>query len=490
MKKYQKIWQYILIAGFIILAIFILDKYLALRGVLELSYDFSDEPTLISEITPKGRATDRLKNLTTKETYQSLSGDPVYFGVDVPRSFDNAEVSLTYRNPAQKIIELGLRKSIDWNFELKPLENKFVDQSEWEKLENEQFQFFQKEKNFESIDAFLANPPKDKKIALYNYALKYNFTIDDYQASDQTLEINNALRGKHEFFTYIKDENLDFNFQFQDINWGYGPDDFVVKVYHQDTEIYNDFIVDDGNIEVNGVASELKEKKVELTNLGEGLYKIVIDVSDDIVVRKIQTQQHLLVVKDDLFLVDNQAYQDSISDLVFAATELYSNSDKFLFKTDHPTGLQTVMINKDTVEINEMSKYADWQNLNSTLATIKMLNIPKNDLALKGYGYFAFTENSFFDPDYGVEFLRADTEIDSFYYLLAADYIAPTEINKRWQVAQQNFDLNNVPGDRKHLDFLLSLPGLDQLNNDVVVSEIKIKLTRKPFLTRLYEKFK
>ena len=157
MNKWIKIWYGVLVAVFLLGTLFLLNNYFVPRGHLELSYDFSRDPTLISEITPRGRASDRMLNLKTKETVQRISGEPTYFTVTAPRSFDTAKVSFTYRNPEQNILELGLQKSEAWNFELKPLENKLIDNFEWDRLEKDNLILLQKQKQFNSIDNFLQN---------------------------------------------------------------------------------------------------------------------------------------------------------------------------------------------------------------------------------------------------------------------------------------------------------------------------------------------
>ncbi len=464
--KLSKIWQIILIALFLVIGLFILDKYLALRGVLELSYDFLQKPTLISEITPRGRASERLQNLTTKETYQSLSGDPVYFSAEVPRSFDNVEVTLKYSNPAQKLIELGLNKSADWSFELKPIENKLIDDSTWEKLTQDEIILLQKNKTFNSVDEFLNNLPIDQRILTYNYQLPYTYKLTNYSPTDQEAIIEQDLRGSHEFYTYIKDEDLDFTFTYQDINAWFNRDDFKVEVYSGASKIHSDFVADDGIEIASGEVSVEQEKNILLTDLPEGLYKISLPITDDIVVNQIKTKQHKLVIKNNLFL----AQQEGL-------TQLYTDSDEFLFKTDHSENLQTITVKNEEVVLAEAGKWAEYKDEDEVLDDLKYLSIPQNDVLIRGAGYYSFDSANYFDPDYLIDTLKYDTEVDYYDYIITSNYNAPEE-ESRYQLSTQTFSLDQVPGDRKTLDFLISLPGLEDINDDVVIKEIKLKFTR------------
>jgi len=107
MAKFVKVFKILLLAAFLCLFLFLLNKYFSFSGNLELRYNFCNQPTVISALEPIGRAQEREQNLKTGDCYQTISGEPTYFTVTVPRSFDTAAVTLTYKNPAQKIVELG-----------------------------------------------------------------------------------------------------------------------------------------------------------------------------------------------------------------------------------------------------------------------------------------------------------------------------------------------------------------------------------------------
>lgn len=455
MNKIIQVYRITLISLSIVLFIVILWQYFAISGTWEVRYNFSSEPNLITELNPLGRVTERQENLKTGDTFQIMSGEPVYFNVSAPRSFDNAKVSLTYTNPSQKIIELGLRKSADWIFDLKPLENKFIDDSNWYRLTQDNLIFLQKQKDYSSVDDFLANLPKDKKIAFYNYVPRYNYSMDNYLASDQTLEIKQSLRGRQEFYTYLaKDENMDFSFSWDDSNKD-TADTLMIKVYKSDTQIY-----DDGS-------NQPENKNIFLTDLGGGLYKIILEASDDVVFSQIKTRQQYLVLKNKIYLAGS------------GSADVYTNSDTLLFYTNNFNALQNIQIAGQEFNLNKIEEFLKWKDTNSELGDFKKIAVNNADLLMQGYGYFSFTPNSFFDPDYNFDTINSDTNIELYDYLLAGDYSSPIQ-EPRWKIASQEFDLTGVPGDRKDLQFTLSAPGLAEIKENIAVKEIKVVFQRPP----------
>jgi hypothetical protein len=466
MGEFIKYYKFFIIAVIIGLFLFIFYGYFAISGHLSITYNVCDKPTLISLLTPSGRVLDAEKNQKTGDCYQRLTGEPIYFSASVPRSFNEAEVTLTYKNPEQNIIELGLEKTIAENYELQPMENKFIDDSLWDKLTSDNYILLQKNNNYKSVEDFTSNIPLNAKIATYHYSPEYNFKIDNYQPSNSILEINKALRGKHVFYTYLKNEDLDFAFAYQDLNWSFPQENFIVRVYKDETELTTVF-------EPSTDTNE-HEKRVQLTGLGGGLYKIVLDISDDIIIKKITTKQHLLVAKDKLFLVDNEAYG-----LETKPSTVYSNSDEFLFKTDHESGLQDVNIAGEDLSVNKLGGYILHRLEEYNVGSFKEISIPKNDLLIQGYGYFSFNKEDFFDPDYGIDVFRSEMDIEQYDYIIADNYISP-DTQAGWKTATAKYNLDGVLGDRKNLNFAISAPGLADTKDDILIKDINITLKRDP----------
>lgn len=509
--QFIKIARFILILIPIILFGWLFDRYFVPSGKLEVVYDFKKDSPFISSFHPEARVEDIEKNISRNFYYQRIKEEPVYFEVKTPRYFQKATVTLEYQNPEQPIFELGIQKSKDeWDFLLRPLENKFIDNSDWFRLEDKEkgIIFLQRskiveegntsqqageeeleevrEKEYQSIDDFLSNLPDDRGIATYRIDLAPYYKLKDYQKSSQGLIIEKSLRGSLTLFTYIKEEPLNFTFYYQDINRKIGPDRFNISVYYGGRKIYQDSQPDDGNIYPNGQGSELKNFKVEFPDLPEGSYQLELDLSDDLVIRKIETKQHLLVFKQKIFLVDNKEYIESLPDIKEIPAQLYSDANRFSFQAFHPNGLQTIKVdNTDVILEEEMKPYH--LDLATTLENeeekdlplkLKKIYSPRNDVIINANGYFSFTPDSFFLPESKITPLRENISFKDIDFLIAADYSSPSQ-NKYWTQVLQSFDLQYVYYEDKTLRFILSAPGLGNRDN-IKINKIKVLLEKEP----------
>ncbi|MBU0671186.1 hypothetical protein KKF29_03445, partial [Patescibacteria group bacterium] len=352
-----------------------------------MSYNFSDKPTFISALEPAGRVWGREVNLKTNETYQRINGDPVYFTALAPRSFDKAKVTLEYLNPEQSIVELGVEKNAENNFEIKPLENKFINDSDWAYLNEDNNILLQKEKQFDSVGDFLAGIPQDKKIATYHYDLKPEVKIENYTPSNTIQTLDTKLIGTHEFNAYVEDEDLYVEFNFSDLNLKPDDDSIILKVSKGGNEVISEKIEDEDIQDFS--------KLIELSSLGTGLVKINIITSNDIQINNIKTKQQKFVAKTKVY----PAEQENVL--------LYSDSSDLNFRAWTTSGLQEITVGAYEIAVNKVLKLFTWRETeNDKHRQLKELILPKGGLEIIGDGYFAFQENIFFDPYQNIERLQ------------------------------------------------------------------------------------
>lgn len=453
----------------IILGCFLFFYYAPL-GKINLSYNFSDKPTFISALEPAGRVWGREVNLKTNETYQRINGDPVYFTALAPRSFDKAKVTLEYLNPEQSIVELGVEKNAENNFEIKPLENKFINDSDWAYLNEDNNILLQKEKQFDSVGDFLAGIPQDKKIATYHYDLKPEVKIENYTPSNTIQTLDTKLIGTHEFNAYVEDEDLYVEFNFSDLNLKPDDDSIILKVSKGGNEVISEKIEDEDIQDFS--------KLIELSSLGTGLVKINIITSNDIQINNIKTKQQKFVAKTKVY----PAEQENVL--------LYSDSSDLNFRAWTTSGLQEITVGAYEIAVNKVLKLFTWRETeNDKHRQLKELILPKGGLEIIGDGYFAFQENIFFDPYQNIERLQNYSDMDNFDYVISSDYEIPV-VKDNLVEATQEFNLDGVMGDRKELNFVISTPGMDEVNNDILLYKINIELTRDPIWKRLFNKLK
>lgn len=477
-------------------------RYFALSGNLKLSYDFSKESTLISEFTPRGRASDREKNLRTAETYQQIVGEPVYMDVNVPRAFDEVKVTLKYTNPSQNILEFGIVSSEEpWNVQLFPVENKIIDEglASWaiseggkveEDINGKKVTLLQGTPQFQSLQDFLNSFPKDKKVGLYRFNLDIPYFDPNYTAGNKEFILDKLLRGKHEFLVYIKNEPLVMSLSLRDINWEFNEDPVTVTVKNSEETYFNEYINDDGVAIASSVISASREVNIFLPDLKEGVYSILMEANDDVVIESLRTRQQKFVVKNRLFIINNDAYLDVFPEINTSATDIYFAAPNLVLITDHPQGLQKITIENQALNIEKLHEPVWWFNAEaSTNEDLKKITLPKNDLQLGAKdSFFTFNVENYFDPNYQARELNEETKLADLDFIVYADYLTPVS-NRLYSTQVVSIDLDLVYGDRKKLTFVLSAPGIDRGNSWITMRDMEFEFKREPLTVRLKKRF-
>ncbi len=434
----------------------------------------------ITYIKEFGKYSDFISNLTPAERIlgNMIIGDPVYFTLRVPRRFEKARLTLKFKNnSAEPIIEAGvlIDKEV-WNYDLKPLDNAVLDNliTEWETVCSGDLLLLQREKKFQSVEEFLKNPPDSEKIAAYNYSPKIKFTLPDYETSQQEKNLCRPIQGAYQFYTYIKNEDLSFDFSLQDLNENDDVDDVDVLAYYNDQEIYKDTLFDDN--------SDSRNLKLFLANLPEGVYKISLRANNDIITRTIKTPQSKIVFINKVILADAPE--------VSCSRNLFTNSRALQFQTVLSDRLGEVKINQvfggdfsEIVEISETYKQFSTQDILPNFSEVIM---PSDGITVTGDGLFSFSQETFFDPEIKKVDANFDADREEVDYIIAK-YTPPTQEGE-WKIATADFDITNAYKEFNKHSFLISIPGLLAEDGDVAgvkVGEIKIELEGTSLLEKI-----
>lgn len=460
----------IIMAPFLLLA-WLIKKDLVLDGKLEMVYDFSRPNAMITALFPENRLT-----AIQKGDWQAIKQEPVYFEVRLPQKFETAKVEIGFQNKNQPLVQVGLKTQgeDEWSYDLKPLENQLLDQLNWFKIEDERGTIWQKTKKYLSWDQFFDQVDSLSNLAAYHFPLNRRFYLPNYRPQNQDRFITKAIRGRHSFYTYVKNEPLDFTFTIQDINRSPGPDFLTIRVFNQDNKkIYQKIVEDDGTINNFDGISDPREVDLKMLGLEEGVYRIELDAGDDIFFRKIRTKQQYLTFIDRLYLVDNVEYSDGFVDLSYQPTTIYSTIPRLGFETAHPEGLQTVGLGKNqTLTLSETHK--NYFVTPDALPTY--IYVPKNDLKIFGRGLLALNQSMFFNPE--IYDLR-DFSITPDTNYLVSEYQTP-EIKEGWKTGTVKFDLKNASVVNRKLKFMVSAPELNQSGEILPLKYVKITLEKEP----------
>lgn len=478
LEKIYKILRLFVYLFPLILLFVLIYKDFSPSGKVSFKYDIFRDSPVITKLFPANRLADP-QQIPGDGHYQEILKEPVYFETRLSQKFDQAQIELTFKNPQSTLFQLGLATAgeDEWNYFFKPIDNKILNNLNWSKITENGFVLWQKNKKYQTISDFLKNINNEKGVGVYNYDFKRKFKLTNYQPSNSYQIIDKTIRGYHQFYTYIKNENLDFTFKIQDINRANGPDLLEVNVFNdQDKRIYQQRLEDDGFLTNLDPASAPRYFSLNIPNLPEGVYRIELNCEDEIFFREIKTKQKYLTFIDRLYLIDNPEYADGFLDLKYQPTTVYTNVKRLAFETAHPLGLQEVLINGQKLNIDETHKKFYFTVEKYANNELNKIITPKNDLKIYGSGLFSLSLENYFNPEiYNLQNFAGTAEIN---FLLTS--YQPPVLEGDWQKATINFDLTDARIVNRKLRWMLSAPEMNDLNDKIKIKEIKITYFKEP----------
>jgi len=357
-----------------------------------------------------------------------------------------------------------------WRYKTQPMENMVVDEwsQKWHTLSKEDLLLVEKDKQFSSVENFLNDPPPVSRIATYNYKLNKKFVLPDYSATTSDQVLNTDLLGDYQFFTYIKNEELNFNLTFRDRNRNKDKDPVDINLYFRDELVDSWHLEDDGVSRDTGNFSEPKSVKLRVPDLEEGVYKIEVKANDDIVTERIKTSQQKLSFLNKIRLADTVEGEQNI----------YTTGEEISAKVFDPAHLQTVPVKRgdklDQLNINETYKRF---SLNRDICSPCRLSPETGGISLFSNGVFSFDKGSLIDPSTTQVTPGFDPEKRDIKYILAR--YNPPKREGKYKKATAEFDLTRGYKENNKYKFMISVPGLkaeDGIKDSIKIKKIKVKL--------------
>ena len=452
--------------------IFFLWMGIVPTGKIVYSRDFNqeNESYFIKKLTPKERVTE------INNSAQKIIGDPAYFFLYTPRRFDKCKLILKYKSDLP-IIETGvLLDKKSWNYRLYPIENGAIDElmKSWSFVRDNNLVLLQRDtstssvqEKFSSVNEFLKNMPDLNRIALYNYDLNQDFILSDYASSSEEKILDYSLRGDYQFYTYIAGEDLDFRFNFFDINKDKEADPVEINLYYNDELVDNKTLEDDGVTTDTGEISEERSLEFKTVGLPEGVYKMEVKASDDIITKEIRTRQNKLAFINRLWI-----YENGKKNFV-----VYTDVQNLKAQTINPGSLQKIKVGEKFFDIKETYKQFGVL-LEGGESEIK---IAKSDIMIAGNGVFSFDKPAMINPR--IKKVESNFSVESVDYILA-EYVGPRKDND-WKIVEVEIDLSGAYREEGEYKFIISAPDLSE-ENYLELDEIKMELEGKS----LWEKLK
>lgn len=467
-------------------------QYIAPYGAI-ITYHFTSEKNkdLVSGI--KGaEASENIENNAEKTLLipqQTIRKNIVTFNLKLlSQKIDGVWVNLKFKgNP--KEIKIGVKGDNKAKYIYRPLYNDILESSNPEKS-SEDILFWQKNKDYTSVNDLISNIPKNKIIASYYINPNKFITTASIEKmsnanNSKNVTINSTLRGSHTIYIVVDKKPLQIKIEKSDANWYIGKDDLQIDLFKDENKIVSKVIPDDGIIE-NSSLQMRAQTEIISADVANGIYKLVlIDNSQgaDIRIKKIEINQLRAVFTSPVILDDEK-------------TELWTDSSQINFRTAR--ALQTIRIDDKTdINIDKPGKFFTYEPLNNINITNKKTNpitskviktdlpriepykvdIPKSDITIKGDGYFAFDKNAFFNPEpIKTIDLTAINDINEADYVIAK--YTPVKKESEWNDVKVFFDPSDISINGDKLYFTLESPGLTQNKGEYIIKSLEVTVDK------------
>ena len=450
-KRNRGLLQGIIVAIPIGILFFLVWQYVVPTGFFSVSHSVQESSAFIDRILPAQRASDPYQD-EEGDWVQTISGDPTYFFMHPHRHFDVVHAEIWFKNKEVPILELGaLADPIGPGYDLHPLQNKLIDDSSWERLEEEELVLLQRKSVYSSMQDFFENPPAREEMATYHVALSEPYRLQDYEPSfaQQTMDV--SLRGSHEFYTYIKNEILFFDFFF---NHNEKPVEIVVTN-------------EQGDVVAHQTATD-ESIAITVPDLLEGVYKVHMKASEETVFQKIITSQQKIT------------FLNHVSLGPMPPASLWTETKSLRFVTPQAQAIQTILIGKDPFVIAE--PYVSY-GYSLTQPGLVPIQFQKGEGQIDAIGHFAFSKDAWINPDPVRLWPGQNLDLLGVNYVIA-QYVSPRKMG-HWFVAQVEFDASlfaqEKPGTWK---FVFSAPEISTMNTSFDVGKIDMVWKRKPLTLR------
>lgn len=413
---------------------------------------------------------DRLKTKTSNV----IIGDPVYFSVFTPRSFDTVKLQIKYKDKlstSTPVIEIGvLVDNLIWRYQLQAVDNKNLDSllKNWNVYHQEGLIFLQRDKEYTNLSDFLKDvqernikncPNIYTCLAIYKYPLDLDVKFKNIK--DKNTIISIPLRGTHQFYTYVASNHLNLNISFVDLNQDKKADPITVNVYKGSKLIKQTYLKDD-NLHPTDAKTELKKIAISINNLETGIYRVEIKISDDMVIKNIYSSSDYLSFLHKVWPVSMPG-----------PIKIYTDANYIQVKALTPSSKQSIIFANKEYKINKIYKQYLFSSREEGLQQIKL---DKSDIIIENNGVFSFTKNSLFNPV--LKSVDNNFSLNPNIKYIIAKYKSPQKSINNEILATTELDLKPAYREDGKYSFIISVPGLrtdDNINDYIEVESIRLE---------------
>lgn len=400
-----------------------------------------------------------------------MTGEPAYIALRLPKTqYDRVVMGVEFMPMQQTVFEIGPESSPGaQTFDLKPLYQEAIEKLKWTMRDVDGGFVYEK-------PGFEGKSHARDRIATYAYEPTTPYRDPAYAASTERRSYEVDLRGTHQMKVYIKDQPLDMQFTFSDMNREIGQDDLIVAVRDEEGRLVRELRQeDDGNERMDQEVNRFTIP-LYLENLEEGVYEISISTTTDIFLRTIDTTLTRFVFMNRLYIGDAIGWRNAP-----ARTDFYGNGQAYTLLTLHNEGLQTVYFDDASVMLNKT--HVNTQFILEKPSERLRMRVPNGDVSVVSDGVFALTAEQFFMPDPVQVGPFTDIErlgVEAVY----TSYTRLPDTNGAWRYAEQTFDAASWwSAGYGTVRFALSAPFIATQEGAMYIRRITVRFEKAPITT-------
>lgn len=482
-NQYKKRNQLILVSvgiASLLFVFFLLFKFVAPFGAV-VKYQFGADKNREKVSDLKGAESGVDITTSAKDTLvipsQVVRQEIVTFNLQLlSKDIEGVWANLRFKGEPREI-KMGVRGNTNDKYLYQPLYQRDLEGAQMEKVDD-RLSFWQKEHSYTDFAEFVAKPPVDKTTAVYYYDAS---DIVELQAKNTKAKQGNfvkdlVLRGSHTFYVQVTKGPLEINVTKQDANAYDGEDTLTIRVEKNDKQLAEQTIPDDGIVDRGGLQMQAQKVTVRVDEAKPGIYKVSLQDQSkggDVRITHLEVNQANVVSGSPIFVLGENP------------TSFWTNSKEITATTVHPVGIQAIKLdNERELNITEMNKKYTFDLNEKSEREIHRLIIPKNDLIITGDGYFAFSEDSFFNPEpiKTVPLMSLDSLNNADYAI--ARYTS-VKRDGEWKVTSIYFDPKDIKVDGDKLYFSLESPGLSKSGGEYLIDNLEVTVKKPGFFDKI-----
>ncbi|MDD5726151.1 MAG: hypothetical protein PHC53_01925 [Patescibacteria group bacterium] len=450
--------------------VWILTLRFPLSGVFKVESSMTGQSAFIYPFLPGERTTSPGKQ-ADGWSGQRIIGDPVYMNARTPGPYDTVEVEMDFRALRQPLVEFGLVRDAEGKeLDLYPWYSEMLEQPAWQIVKDNQ-----------KVLGYISSGISPKRLASSDtrgLAIWGTTTTSPLMADDNLLSSKKtivSLRGSHDFWVVPTQGQIDFQMEIQDVNRNRSGGIMAWQVTRDGNLVLQDVVNTGGSMD-RGYGAVIPVT-IRLKSLEPGVYRIKVMADDDVFIRSIATRNPRWVVGPRLVVGDIVGFATTSTN----ALKAWTTARHIVAETFHKEGLQDVQFGPTKGSVKRTHTAVRIDRTDPIVEPI-VISATHGDIRLVADGYFAFSPETFFEPQPRKLTPQTDGSKEGIQAVLTP-YVRVQDLGDGWKRASLTLP---ITPDLDTLRFVLSAPGIASRAGSVDIRHVALTYCRPPVTWRTW----